>query len=464
MTTNLIQKGHSAIHYMLNPEIDMTTSAAKGLNAVAFELQSEIRRSGYTIKDFHKKVGAGPLTLRIPISRFKTLLNLNTGNYEFLHSVVEDMGKIQARWNRHDGNGNRDSGFYNLFIRGQLSNRMVEFDVPYETRLLLASEHTVAVIDFIKVAQKLKSRYAIHFNDLIEEQMFDSGQSDMKIILTDEVLRNGLKIPFTLNEHRERVYKYKYPSEIQSKILIRMIKEFNEADLNYFIDDYCFIKTALGIEWHFTVTSKEVKVRKEVAEEFSEEIFTISVALKQYGVSEHYRAQVLTSLSSEYEICYVQYCIEQTQASVKKGVVDKPAGYLMTCLTKNRNEFDVIWQARREERNILIKREAEQKKRLIDIQKEEHRKRYIQWKVDEFVDKLRDGRLSFSVVKDALLDHLAGISVMKAAKEMATKIKNEEPIDYDSHLFRSFATNEIEISQEELDDYINSQAIIIETD
>jgi 3-methyladenine DNA glycosylase AlkC len=462
---HLIKKSKEAIHYLVNPELDIPANAIKGLNALQFQLQDEIRASNLTIAEYHERLGDAPLKLRIPMSRFLALMSLKTGNYEYLRDFLGSMEDIKVKWDSVDGKGSFDIGFVNLFAAARINNRCVEFQLTKEARILLASEENVAVIDFIKVAEKLKSRYSMHMNDLIEEHM-QGRKGNQTFTIDDDTLRVALKIPYTIKD-KVRIYSYKYPSELKQKVLDRVIVEYNEADMGFKINSVEAIKSQFDktVMWSFDISSKAILLRNQVASEFSGEILEISHKLKKYGVSEASRVAILNGLVNEFEVAYAQYCIDKVAEALQREVKTNPGGYLVKAMKNNRESFESVWEVRLRERQLAKKAEAARRQKKIEDQIMEHRNNFISKKVDEVVSQITLGSLDYEIYRLDFQNFLKTFCISAIQRKWYKSVVNgdiEVSEIVKSHFFRGFLSSNLEIDEVEINEYIRSRSLTIE--
>jgi hypothetical protein len=462
---NLIKKSKDAIHFLVSADVDLPANAIKGLNALQFQLQEEIRQTHLSISDYHEKMGDAPIKLRIPMSKFLKLMNLKTGNYEYLRDFLGAMEEIRVKWDDVDGNG-FDIGFINLFSAARINNRCVEFHLTKDARILLASENNVAVIDFIKVAENLKSRYSMHLNDMIEEHMQDKTGKQI-FSVDDEMLRNSLKVPYRIDK-KKKVFSYRYPSELKQKLLDRVIIEYNKADMGFEVKDVKAVKNQFNasIVWTFEIVSKAILLRNQVAAELSGEVLEISHQLKSMGVSETSRSAILNSLVNEFEVAYVQYCIDSVSAAIKKKEIPNPGGYLMKAIKNNRKDFESIWEVRLRERLLAKKAEAARRQKVIEDQIDNHRNTFITKKINEEINRIVVGTVDYSLVyQKAFLDFIQTFCVSPSQRKWYKLVANgelevEEVVK--NHLFRGFLTNTMEIDEVEINEYIRSRSLTID--
>lgn len=453
----MINKSHPSIHFTLDPKVTMTGAAAKGLNAVIYAMQRQARTMADSIAEYHAKIGKGNSETVMAISEFSKLVGFKGRNYEALRDTIMDMGALKVTWS--NGIDGKDSayGFHNLFVSAKVEDGKIRFVIPCESRELFINDKNVAVIDFMKVNDCLSSKYSIFLHDLIEEQMTQQiDQSAIAILgFSNEELRNGLKVPYEVVDGVKQ-YSYPIPSKFIDKVLKPAIKEYNLADMKYRVVDYRHEKGKL---WYLEVSPVSKSYLRALEIQRPDELLDLITALKRFGLNDAKRSEITNAIANEKEFAYLQYCVELTKekSNAKSG---QQGGFFLSVMKNNTDAFDKIWEEKFRIRTL----EAEIRRRTelesIDKQKSDYRSQYIKNRIDTYLASVYENEEQLDDLMEAVLAHLqeSGHPLLKRYK-----LDIEGGILPDQHdpMVRTVAMKQLDISDEEIAEFVNMQPIVI---
>lgn len=447
------------MHYTVDPSFNMTTAAAKGLHALMYKLQEKVKKAGLSPAEFHRD-NPGTLKIEMPSAEFVRLIHAKSTNVDHIRRVIKDLGNLKADLDRVDESGKLRIRFLNLFISADYDEARVIFEIPEQTTRMLVSEKTAAVIDLLTVAEKFKCKYSIFLNDLLEERAYQTGTEDFILELDDEQLRNAMKIPFK-EVGKKKVYTYKEPSNLKRKVLDVAIEELNTAGLRFEVVFYKHEKRFGTIYWVFDVRSRQSLLNQEIMNKFSHEINAIHKALKDMHLSDSALSEILQGLSSEKDVAYVEYNIEQTRSRKAKK---SQAGLFMTCMVNNHDAFDSIWADKKRERDLEAKRRKQEYQDELNRQRTAHTEEFIGHKLQSKMTELKSNKDLCNELIPQFLEHLETIpfTSAKKIKEQVILIGINKDI-FEDRIFINFIEGLVKqsVDQDELDKYVQGKGTVL---
>lgn len=455
-----ISKSKASIHYMLGPGVKLTTTAVKTMNVFMYFIQS-LAKNLPTADAFNRSIGTGNLEVSIP----KTLLfNYTVGassdgksrsrNYKILNDVIAELKQLEINFDNHQEEGREDRGFMRVFPGIREYNGSVIFTVSSAAREVFVNDNTVAKIDFVRVNEEFSARYGMHLNDLIEERMFTSTENYASLAFTDEEIRNGLHVQYSLNDEGEKVYSNKDNGSLKAKVIQPAIEQYNEACLTFECLNVEFNKEEQM--WFIDIQRRKSRLFSLISREFPDEIVRIQTFFSTIKLNKAARVKLEESLISEKEVSYMLYIIEiveENQARVTKSL----SAYFVGCYQQNREKFEADWEAIKA-KQLLEK----QKKRLETIktlneQNQRFREDFIKMTQDNFREAVAVGQISSSEYRDAYSSFLSKSLLIPAFKQEHQQLQESGLVCVDSMPFRSFASQHVQIDENECQRYISNQ-------
>ncbi|WP_445768462.1 hypothetical protein [Rheinheimera sp.] len=405
----LVEKSHSNIHQTINPTVKYTAMQAKVLHAVQFMLQQTMVKENVSPQEFHRN-HKGNLEVTIKSPDFRRLIDCESRNSDYIRKIMNELRNLSATWDTLSTDTKQGKiGFHNLFIAAEYTSSHFKFLLPNHTVKLLVSDEKSAVIDVLTVAQSLDSKYAVFLNDLLEEHSYKTSSDDFMISLTDDELRNLMKIPFK-EKDKVKVYSYPQPAALVRTVLKPATTQINAANLRFEVVDYNYVKKDGVLYWSFSVASKKTKLLHNFAVLHALELDGIRKALKEFGVSASAITKISNSISSEKELDYVQFNIEIVKEKIKeKTVKTTPARLFMSCHEKNRDAHDSKWLDHKRQKEIENSIRRAQYDAQIKKEREALTAEFIEQKVENFVKALLDGHEDRTAVTSDFLEYLSNI-------------------------------------------------------
>lgn len=453
----LVEKSHSNIHQTINPTVKYTAMQAKVLHAVQFMLQQAMIKEGVTPQEFHRN-HKGQLEVTIKSTDFRRLIDCESRNSDYIRKIMNELRNLSSTWDTLSTDGKHGKiSFHNLFIAAEYTSSHFKFLLPNYTVKLLVSDEKSAVIDVLTVAQSLDSKYAVFLNDLLEEYSYKTSSDDFIITLTDDELRNLMKIPFK-EKDKVKVYSYPQPAALVRTVLDPATTQINAANLRFEVFDYNYGKKDGQLYWTISVASKKTKLLHNFAVQHALELDGIRKALKEFGVSASAITKISNSISSEKELDFVQFNIGIVKQNIKENTVKTtPARLFMHCHENNRETHDSKWieHKRQKELETSIRRaqyEAEVKKQRKILTDE-----FIEYKVEDFIKSLLAGNENRSLISSDFLKYLSNIPFKSSLNLQQSIMENgitDEIINdvlFAKYLRGLFA---VTITDEEIDNYM----------
>lgn len=455
--SSMISKSYPSIHFTIDPKVSMSGSAAKGLNALIYAMQRQARALSEDVNLYHDIMGNGNTVIKMPVTNFSKLIGVNSRNYLSLKKTIFEMGDMKVTWSDGATSSLGNFGFHNLFVRAEVRDTEIEFVIPPESRELFINDKSVAVIDFVKVAESLSSKYSIFLHDVIEEFMFGRSveTSITKLSFQNEFLRNALKVPYEL-KNGEKQYSYYHPSKFIIKVLNPAIREYNSASMKYRIDNFSHES---GRVWHFEIAPVKLNHLRSLEMERPDDLHSLIMALKSFGLNELNRDEFLMSIQTQKDFEYLLYLVTLTEKSSRKAGGNK-AGFFRTVFKNNRELFSKIWEVACREREIEQAAKRSREEANILEQKERFKNDYIKTRVDSFL------RLGFKneerreVLMEKLITYLQATK-HPFARKYKTLIESGEFPESTDPMLRAMALNELVITKEEIEEYVRNQPLTI---
>lgn len=454
-----ITKSSAAIYFRTDPNTEMTLGAAKALNVVTYLIQRRAHSAGLSPDAYNRKLGEGIVELDCSSSEFMMLIGCNSKNHDYLKSMVQEAGTMRYKWDNNQSNESMSAGFINAFIKGEVVNGRVRFELPPKTRRMLLTETPVAAINFIALHEKIQSKYGMALNDLIEERTFEERKATLTFTIDDENLRKALKIRATEVDGLIK-YSYPFPTDLKRKVIDRAVNDYNNANLDFqILDDYGYKKVRGTIFWTFTVISRPESERRKLALEFTDELIAANIAMTEFHLPESTRAEIISSIADEYELNYVLFCIQQTKSA--KDAKNK-GGYFTTCYRNNRDAFASVWEVRKLNRIKEQADRAEQHMQFISLQKENFKKQFKKSYIAEIAEIYNKDRKLPSGFETAVREFCLPKGRTLNADVFLQSVENKGDIDFNSPVFAAFISTWIaEHCQEDMNHYVESQTIQI---
>jgi hypothetical protein len=451
-----ISKSMEAIHFTVDPRTEMTLGAAKAFNAVNYLLQTKVSESRLAPHEYNERLGDGSIILRAKASEFMTLIGSSSRNYEYLKNLINELGNIRFFYDNFGAGADMDAGFLNMFTSGRIQKNEVLLVIPPHTRNILITSKPVAVIDFITLHARIKSKYSMALNDIVQQQMFDHDKPSKTFVLRDEVLRNALKIKYK-EVDGVKVYSYREPNEFKRKVIEVAIKDYNESELDFTVNLDSYKKVGGTVYWTLFIESRTETLKRLLLAEMSNEIIFASKALSEFRVGDFKRNQFISEIVDDYSLQYLLYCIKLTRET--KGVSNK-AAYLISIYDNNKQIFKQMWEQKKvETENERLKR-AENHKAYIEMQKKEFRSRYIKIMMQNMIEYYREHKIFPEIFQEELITHCSNLRKTLNANVFIKDLTENFHLDSDSPVFRSFCALYVEKHHsEELTNYVNNQTI-----
>ena len=453
----LVEKSHSNIHRTINPTSNFTAMQAKVLHAVQFMLQQQMHNERASPQEFHRS-HRGPMTVTIKSSDFRRLIDCDSRNSKYIRNIMNEIKNLSVAQDTLSDDGQQGKiSFYNCFIAAEYTSTHFKFQLPNQTVKMLVSEDKAAIIDVLTVAQSLDSKYAVFLNDLLEEHSYMTSSDDFLITLTDDQLRNLMKIPFKLKD-KVKVYSYPQPAALVRTVLKPATTQINAANLRFEVVDYSYVKKDGVLYWSFSVASKKTKLLHNFAVLHALELDGIRKSLKEFGVSASAITKISNSISSEKELDYVQFNIQIVKEKIKeKTVKTTPARLFMSCHEKNREAHDSKWVEHKRQKEIENSIRRAQYEAQIKKEREALTAEYVDHKVEKFVKALLDGHEDRTSVSTEFLDYLSNIPT-KTSSSLQQAIGKKGMTDdiikdafFSKYLKGVFATT---LTEEEIENYL----------
>lgn len=414
-STFLVEKSHSNIHRTINPASNFTAMQAKVLHAVQFMLQQQMHNERVSPKEFHKS-HRGPMTVTIKSTDFRRLIDCDSRNSSYIRKIMNEIKNLSIAQDTLSDDGQHGKiSFFNCFIAAEYTSTHFKFQIPNQTVKMLVSEDKSAIIDVLTVAQSLDSKYAVFLNDLLEEYSYKTSSDDFIITLTDEDLRNLMKIPFKLKD-REKIFAYPTPSALVRTVLIPATTQINDANLRFNVVDYGYAKRDGVVYWSLSVESKKTMLLHNFAVSHALELDSIRRSLKEFGVSSAAITKISNSISSDKELDYVQFNISIVNEMIKeKTVKTNPARLFMSCHEKNRDAHDAKWLEHKRQKEIENSIRRAQYEAQIKKEREQLTLEYINQKVESYVEALLDSQDDRSGISSEFLEYLSSIPIKSSS-------------------------------------------------
>ncbi|WP_240224603.1 replication initiation protein [Rheinheimera hassiensis] len=453
----LITKSHPSIHFTLDPKVSMTGAAAKGLNALIYAMQRQARYLSDNITEYHAKLGKGNTVIQMPISEFAKLIGVSSRNYQAFKKTIYEMGDMKVTWSNDEKGAAGNFGFHNLFVRAEVKDSGLEFVIPPESRELFINDKNVAVIDFVKVADCLSSKYSIFLHDIIEESMNGIADHSQVNVLqfTNEELRNALKVPYDLKAG-EKTYSYPQPSRFIDKVLKPAVSEYNAAEMKYHILGYNHDR---GRVWHFEIIPLSKTYIRRLELERPDELHALIMAMKQFGLNELNRSEFINSVVDEKDFEYLLYCKDVTLKNTRK-VNGNAGGFFRTVFKNNSEQFNKIWEIACKEREIASVARRNKEQEHIDKQKEAHKTAYIKNRIDAFLKPIYENEDALDEFMEALMVHAINIK-HPSSRKYKSEIESGRIPDATDPMVRMVAQSKLNITDNELNNYVEQQPIQI---
>lgn len=453
----LINKSHPSIHFTLDPKVSMTGSAAKGLNSLIFAMQRQARQLSDSILDYHSKLGKGNTVIHMQMAEFSRLIGVSSRNYEALKRAIFEMGGLKVTWSNDETGSHANYGFHNLFVRAEVRDSLIEFVIPPESRELFINDKNVAVIDFVKVAESLSSKYSIFLHDIIEENMAKVVDHSVNNILefTNDELRNALKVPYDFVDGKKK-YSYSTPSKFIDKVLRPAITEYNAAEMKYRILGFVHVK---GKIWSLEIIPVSKSYLRQLEIERPDDLHELIVSLKHFGLNELNRNEFINSVETEKDFEYLLYCRDVTikNSRMKNG---SAGGFFRTVFKNNQDTFDTIWQTSIKEREIANASKRKRELELIESQRNEYRAEYIRNRVDALLEKIYVDEDKLDEFMERLVLYMLDMK-HPLARRYKKEIEGGQLPDKKNSMVRHMAHRQLEISENEIDEYVSNQPIKI---
>lgn len=461
----MIEKSSSNIHQTINPLVKYSAMQAKVLHAVQYKLQQMMTDSKLTPQQFHLN-HKGNLTIRMDAVDFRRLIDCESRNTVYIKKVMGELRKLSANWDSLSPDGKTGKiGFQNLFIAAEYTDAQFIFKIPEETTKHLISEKTSAVIDVLTVAQSLESKYAVFLNDLLEENSYSSNSDDFNITLTDEQLRNLLKIPYK-ESGKKKIYAYPQPASLIRRAIEPAVTQINKANLRFEVVSYTHAKKDQKIYWFFDVVSKKTKLLHQFAVNYSVELDVVRKALRDFGVTETAVLKIVNAISSDRELDYVQFNINIVRQKIKtKTVSSTPARLFMTCMERNREAHDEKWEDHKKQKRI------DQALRKSQYEEELNKNRYIRTeelveiRVQNELDRLKKSNLELQLHHDDFIGFLSNLPTGSAKKlRKAIEDNGLQASVLDDVLFNRYINGLVKqsVTAEDIDDYMKKVGSTLE--
>lgn len=434
-----IHKSSSNIHQTVDPSKKITLAQAKTLNAVQYKLQQIVRNSKLSVQQFHKN-HQGNLTIDMPAHEFRRLINCESRNMTHLRQVISEIKDLSATWDTLTPDSKGEIGFINLFIAANYSDATFTFKIPEETTRLLVSENPAAVIDVLTVAQ-LSSKYAVFFNDMLEEWSYKTSSDDFQIVISDDDLRNLMKIPFKMSG-KDRVYSYPQPGILKRKVIDPAVSEINEANLRFLVRKFTNKKSNGVVHWIFDVVSKKTMIIHQFASKNTVEINDIRHDLRQLKLSEDAIRTYIDALASDYDLEYIRYNIEIVQDQVKRNKAGNPGGLFRACMDRNKETFEPIWEDKKIQRDLDAELKKREYEKNLKEQLDRHTEEFIKIKTESLIEAVLE---SDSLKALHVVDFKAYLSKipLKSSKDLIRVLDSSGLLNsiIKDHIFTDYLTN-----------------------
>lgn len=461
----LIEKSAINIHQTFNPKIAFTAIQAKVLHAVQYKLQQMCLELNYSAAEFHVK-HSGELHISMDSSEFRRLIDCESRNTTYIKKVMEELASLSATQDTLTTDPQNGSiKFLNFFIGAEYTNSRFTFVLPQHTVRTLVSDNKSAVIDVLTVAQSLNSKYAVFFNDLLEQWSYREKTDDFTITVTDHELRNLLKIPFKM-VGKKKVYTYPQPASFIRIAIDPAIRQINEANLRFSIENYTHKKIDNERYWIFEVVSRKTIALHNFAAQNAVALDNIRKALNEFGVTPSTVAKIMTSIDTEQELDYVEFNIDIVRSKKKTNTITtSPASLFMSIMDKNREKHNEKWADLKRERQLQLTIKKSKHEKMLHQQKQEAAEKYIEEKANILLTQITKRPSDFSHIQEEFSQHLSNIPTKTSSQMRATlEAKGLSPDLISEPIFHKFLSSYVKrnVDVKELDDYLSKHATRIE--
>lgn len=464
-STFLIEKSSANIHQTFNPKIALTATQAKVLHAVQYKLQQMCLDLKYSAKEFHVK-HPGELHISMDSSEFRRLIDCESRNTAYIKKVMEELATLSATQDTLTSDPENGSiKFLNFFIGAEYTNSKFTFVIPQHTVRTLVSDDKSAVIDVLTVAQSLNSKYAVFFNDLLEQWSYKEQTDDFIISVTDEELRNLLKIPFKM-KGSTKVYSYPQPASFIRIALDPAVSQINAANLRFKVENFYSKKIDKERYWFFEVVSRKTIALHNFAAQNAFALDNIRKALTEFAVAPPAISKIITSITTDQELDYVQFNIDIVRSKMKSNTIkSSPASLFISIMDSNRDKHEAKWEELKRERKIQLQVRKTVHEKMLQTQRAEATEKYFEQKATILLEQISSNRDKFPDVKEAFLQHLSNIPTKSSTQLQTRCMKNgldsnviNEPI------FKKFLSSYVKrnIDESELKEYLANTAIRLE--
>lgn len=454
----LIEKSSTNIHQTFNPTSTLTAIQAKVLHAVQYKLQQMCLELNYSPQEFHLK-HTGPLVVSMDSSEFRRLIDCESRNTAYIRKAMKELSTLSASQDTFTEDPvNGSIKFVNFFIGAEYTNSKFTFILPPHTVKSLVTDNKSAVIDVLTVAQSLDSKYAVFFNDLLEEWSFKENTDDFRITVTDAQLRNLLKIPFKL-VGKKKVYTYPQPAALIRTAVQPAITQINNANLRFEVTEFNHSKVDGELYWVFDVVSRKTMALHNFAAQNAVELDDIRKTLREFGVTPSGISKVMNSIDTEKELDYVQFNIDIVRQKKKSNTINtSQAALFMSIMQNNREAHDEKWTDLKRERQLALTIKKARYEDQLEQQRLNAVEEYFEQKAQIITKQLHSGTKKHPGIVEEFLEYLTNIPTKTSAEIQASvEISGLTSSQIDGTVFQRFLKSYIKkhMDKQEMEDFVN---------
>jgi hypothetical protein len=365
----ILNKGTPALKRKFASGVHLTSMQKKALNAVSFAVQTYAANNFDSIAEFHAMMGEKVMSLNISNSDFSVLTANGSRNLAHMKKMLKELASSQVSW---QGTQAKDYGFHNIFLAAGSESSVIYIQIPPATRRAIVSEHTVARIDVIKVAEQLSGTYAISLyeNLLAHFEAMGDDIDNITVEYDDEALRHAINVPMKKSTKGESVFSYPGHRKLKERVLVPAADQINEANFEFKIKLDHKLRRGGSPRWIFTITRSEY-IRKEIfADSYGHEITMIAKSLHDFGLKNV--SSLLKDIQDERSVLYFQFCIDEVKKALDKqkgkAKVNNVAGYFVKAYKSNHEAFEMHYDALKEEQKRRRKQARDDERKNLEHQ------------------------------------------------------------------------------------------------
>jgi hypothetical protein len=266
------------------------------------------------------------------------------------------------------------------------------------------------------VAKSLDSKYAVFLNDLIEEHSYAAKSDDFQITITDDDLRNLMKIPFQVKDGVKR-YSYPQPAALNRRAIKPAVDQIKNADLRFEIIDHSYKKEGGVIYWYFSLVSKKTMLLHNFSVKHAFELDEIRRALKSFGVTPSTITSMVNKISTEKELDYINWNIDIVKSKIQTKTIKKtPASAFIMFFKQNREAHDSKWLEHKKQKDIEDAIRKSQNMALLKERRDALAAEVVKERSESFLKKLHKSGSEREAIMPRFLDYLSKMPLKSSAK------------------------------------------------